>query len=226
MPEWSKTALGLSPACELCGDAGWFGYDAEPGDPNFGRCYPCECTLQASRNQRAEWVRDVCGLPSGLRDRTLETFDPTRLKSGAKALKVIREFVAAGGWVLLGGKYQKGKTHLAAAATTMLLERQEHVVFSYTKTLLDRFRQLMKSPEGYVPFLDATKECPFLILDDFGVEKRSEWVNEQLEDIFNWRADHDLPLLVTTNLSMDEIADLSPRISARLRRLATVIVLA
>ena len=85
---------------------------------------------------------------------------------------------------------------------------------------------MMKQPEGYVPFLDATKECPYLILDDFGVEKRSEWVIEQLEDIFNWRADHNLPLLVTTNLSDEEIADLSPRISARLRRLATKVVLA
>lgn len=211
--------------CELCGGFGWFGYEAEPGDAHFGQCYPCECTLQVSRNQRAEWVREVCGLPSGLKDRALENFDPKRLKGGAKAIKVISEFIASGGWVLLGGKYQTGKTHLAAAATTALLDRGEHVVFSYTKTLLDRFRQLMRTPEGYVPFLDATKECPFLILDDFGVEKRSEWVTEQLEDIFNWRADHDLPLLVTTNLSMDEIAELSPRISARLRRLATIVAL-
>ena len=213
-------------SCEKCGGAGWFGYDVGPCHADFGKCYPCECTLRASRDKRAEWVREVCGLPSGLHDRQLSNFDPKRVKGGGQAIKAITRFVIEGGWLLIGGDYQKGKTHLAAAAANALLEQQEHVVFSYTKTLLDRLRQLISQPEGYVPFLDATKECPYLILDDFGVEKRSEWVTEQLEDIFNWRADHNLPLLVTTNLSDDEIADFSPRISARLRRLATKVVLA
>lgn len=214
-----------APPCDICGGVGWFGYEVVPGHPNFGKCYPCECTLREARRRRAEWVRRVCGLPVGLQGKFLRNFDPKRLKSGVLVARVVQEFAEQGGWVLLRGSYQVGKTHLAAAATNAVLDRNEHVVYTYTKALLDRLRQLIREPEGYIPLLDAIKECPYVVLDDLGVERHSEWVVEQLEDLFNWRADHELPLLVTTNLSDEDIRGFSPRIEARLRRLATVVVL-
>lgn len=232
MPQMTTTEINSLPQskeveCEQCGGVGWFGYpEAEPGEPDFGKAYPCECTIRAATLRRAEWVRQVCGLPVGLQDRTLENFEMRRLRSGGPAVAAIRCFVDSGGWLLLRGSYQKGKTHLAAATANRLLDKDEHVVFTYVKTFLDRLRQAISEPAGYIPLLDATKECPWLILDDLGVEKQSEWVLEQLEDIFNWRADHSLPLLVTTNLSEGHIKNMSPRIAARISRLADTVVLA
>ena len=65
-----------------------------------------------------------------------------------------------------------------------------------------------------------------LILDDAGVERVTEWRDEQLYDIVNHRYNHDLPLVITTNaVSMDSLRETlkgerSERICSRLAEMA------
>lgn len=201
--------------------------NVEIGHEDFGKAVLCECLREAQEFFRVDWARHLCGLPPAMARMSLGTFDAKRLPGSRKALEAVKAWLERPGWLVLTGTYGVGKTHLAGAATNDLLRRGEHVVFTYVKSFYDRMRQLMSTPDGYMPFLDATKAAPFLILDDLGVERQTDWVVEQAEDLFNYRADHLLPTLVTTNKSMDDIAStVSPRIHARLKRLATVVVMA
>ena len=44
-----------------------------------------------------------------------------------------------------------------------------------------------------------------MILDDLGAEKASEWVKEQLYMLINYRYEHMLPIVITTNNSGAEL---------------------
>jgi len=65
------------------------------------------------------------------------------------------------------------------------------------------------------------KQCPLLILDDFGEESAFPWARSKLFQLINHRYNARLPLVVTTSLSLDEIES---RISSRFAdpRLGTV----
>ena len=54
---------------------------------------------------------------------------------------------------------------------------------------------------------------PCLILDDFGTQNATGWAQEKLFQILNYRYINKLPLVVTTNLALDEI---EARIRSRL----------
>lgn len=65
-----------------------------------------------------------------------------------------------------------------------------------------------------------------LIIDDLGAEKPSEWVAETLYRIINHRYEHELPVVITSNLSLDQLAQrLGDRTASRLAELCEVIEL-
>lgn len=61
-------------------------------------------------------------------------------------------------------------------------------------------------PQGE-SLLETMIKAPVLFLDDLGAEKASEWVKEQLYIVINERYNWLRPVLLTTNLTVKEIAD-------------------
>lgn len=51
------------------------------------------------------------------------------------------------------------------------------------------------------------KECFLLILDDLGTEKATEFVNQTLFEIINFRVEKLLPIIITSNLSLVDLSD-------------------
>lgn len=65
-----------------------------------------------------------------------------------------------------------------------------------------------------------------LIIDDLGAEKPSEWVAETLYRIINHRYENELPVVITSNLSLDQLAQrLGDRTASRLAELCNVVEL-
>jgi DNA replication protein DnaC len=60
---------------------------------------------------------------------------------------------------------------------------------------------------------EEIRTASLLVLDDFGTQNATEWAQEKLFQIINYRYINRLPLVVTTNLAMDQ---LEPRIRSRL----------
>jgi DNA replication protein DnaC len=55
-----------------------------------------------------------------------------------------------------------------------------------------------------------------LVMDDLGAHSTSPWAQEKLYQIINYRYNAQLPMVVTTNLSLDELERTEPRIASRL----------
>jgi DNA replication protein DnaC len=90
-----------------------------------------------------------------------------------------------------------------------------HSVAVYTMPkLLARIRSTYERENGddsYLQFFDRISQVDLLHIDDFGAEKRSSWVLEQLYSILNERYEEERSIIVTTNLDREQFADHPPK---------------
>ena len=124
-------------------------------------------------------------------------------------------------FLTIAGPVGVGKTHLAMAIGWDWLEMGYYVVYRQAADLLDQLRSTYDvSPERhnsdweYGQLMNLFKQCGLLIIDDLGAEKRTDWGDEKMEMIVDYRWINRRPLVVTTNALTEE---LSPRIADRLR---------
>ena len=122
-------------------------------------------------------------------------------------------------FVTLLGKVGSGKTYLAGCIANQFEKMGKIVVFISSYELQSVFARTSSlydlEREGY---LSALTECDLLVIDDLGSEMTFKNVSFTcLYTILSARSDKNLPLIVTTNLSVDEIYDFyGERISSRL----------
>ena len=110
------------------------------------------------------------------------------------------------GWLFLQGGYGSGKTHLAAAIANFAVEMGVPTLFLTVPDLLDMLRFSYSSEDTtFEERFNEIRNASLLILDDFGTQNTTGWAQEKLFQIINYRYINKLPLVVTTNLSLDEI---------------------
>ena len=206
--------------CDACQDARYVHPLLENGKPDYTRVVPCKCREEALAEHKRQHLLRLCQLPEGTENLTFETFDGYSESLGrAKdmAFKLARGRVKYIGWLTLVSGTDRGKTHLAIAICRKWLERGEPARYAYVPLLMDELRQGFSraAPESYEEQFEFFCNVPLLVLDDLGVEKSSGWVQEKLDTIVHYRSIRGLPLVVTTNLPMDQ---LQVRIASRLQR--------
>ena len=110
------------------------------------------------------------------------------------------------GWLLLQGDYGTGKTHLAAAIANFAVNVGVPTLFITVPDLLDTLRFAYDNPEAtFEQRFDDIRTAPLLVMDDFGTQNATPWAQEKLFQILNYRYINRLPLVVTTNLMLEEI---------------------
>ena len=111
------------------------------------------------------------------------------------------------GWLILRGGYGCGKTHLAAAVANYRLNEGQSVLFVNTPDLLDHLRASYapNAVQGYDQRFDQVRNTPLLVLDDLGTQSNTEWAQEKLYQIFNYRYTARLPTVITTNEELEAI---------------------
>ena len=149
-------------------------------------------------------------------DRANEGIPPEGVKSLQKALKAAHTYAERPkGWLVFLGGYASGKTHLAAAIANYQARLGDPPLFVMVPDLLDHLRATF-SPNSNVAFdrrFDEIRTAPLLILDDLGTQSMTPWVREKLYQLFNYRYNAELPTVITTSDSLDEM---DPRIRSRL----------
>jgi DNA replication protein DnaC len=193
-------------------------------------CPSCKAAEEAEREraelerQRKEFLarlRRDANIPKRFRGPDLATAN----LSPAIAEKA-RQFVDGEiSGLFLTGIPGSGKTHLACAIAHALLEKGIGVSFRPVPELLFSIRASYEGDgerEGRI--IEACQQIPVLILDDMGAEKASEFSLERLYLVVDSRYREMKPLIVTSNLSLDGIAQkLHDRLASRLVEMCEIV---
>ncbi len=196
--------------------------DVPMGHPNFGKLEVCVCRQQNVSDQIRDRLFSLSHLDE-LEDLTFATFKPRGRKglgemqsnSLEMAFNQAQHYAKnLKGWLLLQGGYGCGKTHLAAGIANFAVEMGVPTLFLTVPDLLDTLRFSYDSEDTtFEERFDEIRNASLLILDDFGTQNATAWAQEKLFQIVNYRYINKLPLVVTTNLALDEI---EARIRSRL----------
>jgi DNA replication protein DnaC len=137
----------------------------------------------------------------------IERVAPDQVQLVRAYVRGIDANIDAGNGLWLTGDIGTGKTTLAMIVSKAAIEAGRSVAIYSLPRLLNVLREAMGSGEGLVPFLDRLAAVDLLHVDDLGVEKQTEWVLEQLYSIVNARYEAQRPIVATSNLMPDELAD-------------------
>ena len=103
---------------------------------------------------------------------------------------------------LLWGKVGTGKSYFAGCIANALMEREISVCMTNFALILN---DLAASYKGRNEYIDRLCRFPLLILDDFGMERGTEYGLEQVYNVVDSRYRSRKPLIVTTNLTLEEL---------------------
>lgn len=194
------------------------------------RCDECAAKQEAYEAERErktarEARRNRCQLPNAFRGELLEHFTPRQGQNGA--LAAVREWATTEdpGFLVLTGGVGRGKTRLAAAACWTRLERWPCKYASIARAMSKLSGSL--TDEGRVEAVRLFSGNGAAVLDDLDKCRTTDFGREQLFSAIDGRQQAGAPLLVTTNLTPDQIGEtfgesLMSRLAAPFCRLVEV----
>ncbi len=182
-------------------------------------------------------------MPDEFKNITIKSFDiniyeqeESRLRA-AQAKRIAGNFVKkfdlmkeqGKGLYLYSSIKGSGKTRLAAGILNALLKTQDSneqplsIYYSPTADLIGEIKKTFSEESNIKSsdIIDSVKKVDVLILDDIGVEKVTDWVEETFTRILDFRLQHQKITIFTSNLSIDELDDKYPqgRISSRIEKM-------
>ena len=152
------------------------------------------------------------------------TFENFVTRTGTeKALTYCRDYVnnhEQYPFLVLLGSRGVGKSHLLESIAFALSEKHDGVKYISSSNLLNVWRstynQLNKQGISFSESIESWSNIPYLILDDLGAERSTDWAKENLETLIDHRNSNRLPLVLSSNLSDKELhSHLGARISDR-----------
>jgi DNA replication protein DnaC len=146
--------------------------------------------------------------------RESEGISTTEKQSLKKAFRMSQKYAEnPRGWLILMGSYGVGKTHLAAAVGNY--NPSDKTMFIVIPDLLDHLRATFSpsSTVSYDRLFDEVRTSKLLILDDLGTQSATPWAREKLYQLLNYRYSAELPTVITTASSLEQI---DPRIRSRM----------
>lgn len=161
----------------------------------------CETAIANYEEQLAEKMAKS-NLGKRFQNRTFDNFDVSKQKRAYKTCREFAEKAGDGSGLILMGSVGTGKTHLAASIAHYAIE---HGVVTKFGNVTDIFHSLRDAFTTDEDILSEIQSVPLLILDDLGKENLTEWVKETIYSIINYRYEHMLSTVITTNLTMTEL---------------------
>lgn len=201
------------------------------------RLVPCICECEAAERKAEEDARKHRELVMRLRKigfpekKIAEcTFanddgsDPKMINAMKNFVEHFDEFKEEGKGLLLFGSVGTGKTFLAACVANALINKGVPCLVTNFARIVNDVQNRWDSRQQY---FDNLNSFPLLVLDDLSSERKTEYMQEIVFNVIDSRYRANLPLIVTTNLTREELLNpadtMQKRIYSRLFEMCTPI---
>ena len=200
---------------ELCKDCNGFcrqhthGYyeAVSPTSTGLFHCTVQMCEWERVRREQKRLNRLVqsCGIPPAYKGKTFDDYIVSEgAENAVKVAKWLAEYQDKG--AMFYGATGTGKTLLAAIVAQEKMNRGVSVAFASVPELLMDIRDSFGTSRT-AEILRSVQRAPCLVLDDLGAERMSEWVGEQVFAILNYRSNHELQTIITSNYGLKALAE-------------------
>ena len=211
--------LDETPICDRCGGTGYMGSTM------------CECLAELCRQEQKKELTLLSGGKESFNQFRLDYY-PDRVdpKLGVspraimeRNLRTCRTYTATfsqnSGNLLFNGGTGLGKTFLSACIARGVADKGFSVIYETATHLFNKLEQAKFNPTEETR-QEAAKftACALLIVDDLGTEMPGQFVTAALYSLLNDRLLAGKPMIISTNLNVDEIhRRYSPQIASRLQ---------
>lgn len=188
----------------------------ELGGTLFHPCCICQCQSEArelelaKEKQLQEQQRIARLKANGLQDASLRQFtfanDTGINPEMQKAHSYVEhwpEMKATATGLLLWGNVGTGKSFFAGCIANALLDQGVPVLMTNFSRILNALTGMFSDDRN--KYIDSLNHYSLLIIDDLGIERGTEYALEQVFNVIDARLRSNLPLIVTTNLTLDEL---------------------
>ena len=183
-----------------------------PGYGDFEPPITCDCdkAAEAARKERErleeiDRKRRICFNQAAMRSWSFENDDRSNAKLSDAMLRYavnFPHFLKEGKGLLLFGPVGTGKSFYAACIANRVIEMGYSAKMTNFATLTN---DLQGMNEGRNQYIEDLNRYGLLIIDDLGAERKSEYMQEMVFNIIDSRYRSGLPMVLTTNLSGEEI---------------------
>jgi DNA replication protein DnaC len=177
----------------------------------------CMCKCQAARRaaeeeeyerrkfeERVKEMRRI-GFPEAeMRNWTFANDDLTNeqiTKAAQRYVDNFSELRKAGKGLLLYGNTGTGKTYTACEIANALIDKGYPVLVTNFARILNTLQGTFEKQE----YIDSFNNFQLLVIDDLGIERDTAYAKEQVFNIIDSRYRSGLPMIITTNLTMEKI---------------------
>lgn len=175
----------------------------------------CRCRTQKRDQVEREW-RDIQKRQAieqlqrvGITDKRYEqmTFENSEipLPFAKSYVQNWTQFERDNVGLMILGDTGTGKTYAAACIANTLLNQGISVYMANIMSVCDRLTGLYD--EGRLSYIASLKKYRLLVLDDFGVERNTDFMQEQIYSIIETRYRSGRPLIITSNLELSQFRD-------------------
>lgn len=210
--------LDENPICPHCGGSGYVGSTM------------CECLAELCRQEQKKELAVLAGGRESFSQFRLDfysnSYDPKYKASPReimeKNLSSCRTYAASfsegSGNLLFVGGTGVGKTFLAVSIARTVAERGYSVCYETASQLFNKLeRAKFNSDEDARKETEKYTAADLLIIDDLGTEMPGQFVTATLYNLLNERLLAGKPMVITTNLNVEEAGRrYSPQIASRL----------
>lgn len=154
--------------------------------------------------QRVKELRRMGFPESEMQNWTFANDDLTNEKITKAAQRYVENFGElrkAGKGLLLYGNTGTGKTYTACEIANALIDKGYPVLVTNFARILNTLQGTFEKQE----YIDGFNNFQLLVIDDLGIERDTAFAKEQVFNIIDSRYRSGLPMIITTNLTMEKI---------------------
>lgn len=179
---------------------------------------PCMCKCEAEQYENEEKARRIALNRQQIARNRETAFSEKALqlctfanddKANPKIIDISRNYVtnfkrfrAEGKGLVLHGGTGTGKTFAAACIANALLDKGVRVLMTNFPRILNTLSGMYEGKQAYI---DDLNSYSLLIIDDFAVERQTEFTAEIVQNVIDSRYMVRKPLILTTNISYSEL---------------------